>query len=60
MVEVKKIAGQVRGILHDAELPLDNHELQLMEAASTSYLRDPDNLTKHAAMTVRALTQPAT
>lgn len=58
MVEVKTIAGQVRSLLHDATLTLDDHELQQMLVDSTQYLRDPDGLTKHAAITFRALTQP--
>lgn len=58
MVEVKRIAGQVRGVLQDAELALDGHVLQQLLVDSTSYLRDPDGKIKHAAMTFRALTQP--
>lgn len=61
MVEAKRIAGQVRSLLHEAEdLALDGHLLQLLRVESTQYLRDPDGITKHAAMTFRALTQPDT
>lgn len=57
-VQAKRIAGQVRAILHDASMTLDGHDLQLMVSQSTNYLRDPDGLTAHAAMIFRALTQP--
>lgn len=59
LVEVKNIAGQIRSILHDVDdVDLDGHGLQLLRVESTQYLRDPDGTTKHAAMTLRALTQP--
>jgi len=58
MVETKTIAGQIRSILQDATLTLDGHELQMMQIDNAQYLRDPDGLTKHAAITFRALTQP--
>jgi hypothetical protein len=58
MVEMKTIAGQVRSILQDSTMSLDDNELQLMTVDSEQFLRDPDGLTKHAALTFRALTQP--
>lgn len=58
MVECKRIAGQVRAVLHDATLVLDEHELQMLQVDSVNYLHDPDGQTEHAAMTFRALTQP--
>lgn len=55
--EMKRIAGAVRVALHDAEFDLDNHGLVLFEHENTNYLRDPDGLTHHAAMTFRGLLQ---
>jgi putative lipase involved disintegration of autophagic bodies len=58
--QAKTIAGQVRDILHDANLILDGHTLGLIEYQGSQNLRDPDGLTSHIAMTFRALTQPST
>jgi hypothetical protein len=58
--ETKRIADQVRGVLHDADLVLDGHSLELLHFQDARTLRDPDGLTSHVAMTFRALTQPDT
>jgi hypothetical protein len=58
--EAKRIADQVRGALHDADLILDGHSLELLHFQDARALRDPDGLTSHVAMTFRALTQPDT
>lgn len=57
--ETKRIAGQVRSELHDADLQLDGHTLELLEFQDTVYSRDPDGKTRRARITLRALTQPA-
>lgn len=55
-VEVKTIAGAVRGALHEAELDL-GAAWQFLEIAhqDTRYLKDPDGLTSHAVLSFRAL-----
>src|SRR5262245_31186395 len=58
--EAKTIADQCRDLLHDAALALDGHTLGLIEFSSSQFLRDPDGLTSHVAMTFRALSQPST
>lgn len=57
--EAKRIADQIRGALHDADLALDGHSLELLHFRDARTLRDPDGITNHIAMTFRALTQPA-
>ncbi|MGW9332720.1 DUF3168 domain-containing protein [Bosea sp. NPDC055594] len=59
-VEVKTIAGAVRGALHEAELDL-GAAWQFLEIAhqDTRYLKDPDGLTSHAVLTFRALVAAA-
>lgn len=59
-VEVKTIAGAVRGALHEAELDLGT-DWQFLEIAhqDTRYLKDPDGLTSHAVLTFRALVAAA-
>jgi Protein of unknown function (DUF3168) len=56
--EAKTIADQVRGILDDADLPLDGHHVELMLFESVTFERDPDGLTSRGRMLFRALTQP--
>lgn len=57
--QAKRIASAVRSALHDAPLALDGHMLELLEFRDARYMRDPDGVTSHAALTFRALTQPA-
>lgn len=56
--QVKQIASEVRAALHDADLDLSGHRLELIEFQNTVYTRDPDGITRRARMTLRALTQP--
>lgn len=57
--EAKAIASQVRVALDDPlPLALDSHILDLLDFADARYLRDPDGITNHVAMSFRALTQP--
>ena len=54
-VEVKTIAGVVRGALHEAELTLTGWQFLEIAHQDTRYLKDPDGLTSHAVLTFRAL-----
>ncbi|WP_336800803.1 DUF3168 domain-containing protein [Kaistia sp. MMO-174] len=56
--EAKGIADQIRSALHDADLALSGHSLELLQFRDARTLRDPDGITSHIAMTFRALTQP--
>lgn len=57
--EAKRIADEIRDALHDADLTLEGHSLELLHFRDARTLRDPDGVTNHIAMTFRALTQPA-
>lgn len=57
--EVKRIAAAVRASLHEAPLELaDGERLVDVEVTDNRALRDPDGLTSHAVVTVRAFTEP--
>lgn len=56
--EAKAISSQVRLALNNQILPLDTHEMELMQFQSSQILRDPDGITNHIAMTFRVLSQP--
>lgn len=49
-VEVRKIADAVKRALHDADLALSNNALVTLRHELTRILRDPDNVTNHAAI----------
>ena len=57
--EAKAIAESIRDRLHDGELTLDGHHLELMAVLSIDYSRDPDGLTSRARINLRVLTQPS-
>lgn len=57
--EAKRIAEAVRAALTDAPLALAGHRLVDIAFVESRTLRDPDGLTSHAALTFRALTEPA-
>lgn len=59
-VEVKTIAGAVRGALHEVDLDL-GAAWQFLEIAhqDSRYLKDPDTKTRHAVLTFRALVASA-
>ncbi|WP_262027146.1 DUF3168 domain-containing protein [Microvirga sp. Mcv34] len=57
--QVKRIAWAVRQALHNKDIGLIGHTLELLKVTSTTFERDPDGLTSRARMTLRALTQPA-
>jgi hypothetical protein len=54
----KKIASLVRRILHDAELPMENHRVIAITRRGTLYQRDPDGISRHGICRFRALTEP--
>jgi hypothetical protein len=56
--QVKQIASAVRGRLHNGDLTLTGHTLELMKIESITYERDSDGLTSRARIQLRALTQP--
>jgi hypothetical protein len=57
--EVKQIASAIRSRLHNGDLTLSGHTLELMKVESITYDRDPDGLTSRARIQLRALTQPS-
>lgn len=57
--ETIKRLGAAIGALHGAALTLtEGQRLVLLELSAINYLKDPDNITTHAAVTLRALTEP--
>jgi hypothetical protein len=57
--ESKRIAAAIRASLHEAPITLAGLErLVDIEVQSNRAFRDPDGLTSHAVITVRALTEP--
>ena len=58
-VEVKRLGSAVAMALDNAPLALDeNQRLVMLEIQNIQYLREPDGLTAHGVLTVRALTEP--
>lgn len=57
-VECRRIAGFVRAALHDAALTVDGWRLIDLKHRDTRFLADPDGITSHAVVTVRALIDP--
>lgn len=53
--QVRRIAGAVRAVLHDADLDLAYGALVLLRHERTRVMREPDGLTNHAAMTFTAI-----
>lgn len=53
--QMERVAGTLRQALHGKPLTLESHRLIQIRHADTLYLRDPDGLTGHAAVTFRAL-----
>jgi len=57
--EVKRIAAAIRASLHEAPLVLaDGERLVDVEVTDNRALRDPDGLSSHAVVSVRAFTEP--
>jgi len=55
--EAKAIAGDVKLLLHDSDLPLANHAVVTLAHDATRYLIDPDGITSHGAVEFRAMVQ---
>ena len=55
--EVKAVAGDVKLLLHDSDLPLANHAVVTLAHDATRYLIDPDGITSHGAVEFRAMVQ---
>lgn len=60
-VQVKQIGRAIRDVLHEANLTLDEDQrLVALTVDVIRYLRELDGITQHAAVTVRARTEPIT
>jgi hypothetical protein len=57
--EVKRLAKAVTAALDDVELTIEGFRIVSILLDDIQYLRDPDGITSHAAMTFHALTEPA-
>lgn len=55
---VKLLGAAIVAALDEAELTLDGNRLVGLALEQTNYLREPDGLTTHASITMRALTDP--
>lgn len=56
---VKRIGAAILATLDNASLSLeDNNRLITIDVEQVNYLPDPDGITKHAALTFRARTEP--
>ena len=59
-VEVKRLGRAMRAALHEAALALDeNQRLVFLVVDVIRYLVEPDGTTQHAAVTLRARTEPS-
>lgn len=58
-VETKQIAKAVVAKLDDQALAVAGFDVIVFELQGVQYLRDPDGLTRHAAITFRSLIQPS-
>jgi hypothetical protein len=59
MVTVKGLGAAVAAALDEALIPLETpHRLVELLVEPINYLRDPDNITGHAALTIRAKCEP--
>lgn len=57
--EVKRMAHAIKSALHNATLTLENNVCFSIMLESAVIMRDPDGITKHAALTFRARIEPA-
>lgn len=55
--ESRRISDAVRAALHDYDLPITDNALVYFRHQQTRFLRDPDGLTSHAAMTFEAFVE---
>ena len=56
--ECHAIAAAIGAALNDAALPLDGHALVALRSQSIDVARDPDGITFHAVLRLRAVTEP--
>jgi hypothetical protein len=56
-LQVRDIAQAVRAALRGFETPLTNNALADLSHLTTRYLRDPDGVTNHAAVTFQAFVE---
>lgn len=57
-VQVKTLGAAIALALDEATLTLDGNRLVGLSLEQTNYLREPDGITAHASITLRALTDP--
>ncbi|MEN6535648.1 MAG: DUF3168 domain-containing protein [Bryobacteraceae bacterium] len=57
--EVKGITKEVLAVLDDQPLTVGGFNVVVFEVESVNYLRDPDGLTHHAAITFHGIITPA-
>lgn len=57
-VQAKQLGKAIANALDEATLTLDGNRLVGLALEQTNYLRDPDGITAHASITMRALTDP--
>lgn len=57
--EIKQIGAAIVATIDDAALSLSGHRLIGIDIEQLNYLSDPDGITKHAALTFRARTEPS-
>lgn len=57
--QAKTIADEIRGRLHDGELTVDGHTIELMAIELSDFSRDPDGLTSRARISLRLISSPA-
>jgi hypothetical protein len=56
--EIKLLAKNVLALLDDQSLTVTGYDLVLFEIQDVRYLRDPDGLTRHAALTFHGILTP--
>lgn len=59
-VEAKQIGAAIIEVLDDQPLTVDGFNVTVFELSDAQYLRDPDGLTRHGAITFRALLESST
>lgn len=58
-VEIKQVGRAIRAALHEQELSLEENQRTVsLTIDQVRYLREPDGITWHAAITARARTEP--
>lgn len=56
--ECKAIAATIWNVLKAAAITMASHRLVDLQRESLRTVRDPDGVTKHAILTIRAMTEP--